>query len=224
MMNANLVKKVSLESDNDILSLDTILKKNEEYKNNFRKNLLFEVMRSGQLSSPEKKEKFLGYFQIWSTYFQRMMLLKTALCEDPAFTPLFYQHLDEEYGHDKILFQEREAKNIHNDAILEALSNWFYSKMLSFTPYEQLVLVNLCLEVSSTIFHEYAIVALDPDKKLSYFQLHEELDVNHGKIGLFLLENLTQSHYSRLLDIQNISWEMSEALMKRIAELTMKIG
>ena len=34
MMNANLDKKVLLESDNDILSLDTILKKNEEYKNN----------------------------------------------------------------------------------------------------------------------------------------------------------------------------------------------
>jgi hypothetical protein len=223
-MNTSLVKKISLKNDDDVLSLNVIIQKNEEYKDNFRKNLLFELMRSGQLSSPEKKEKFLGYFQIWSIYFQRMMLLKTALCEDPAFTPLFYQHLDEEYGHDKVLFQEREIKSIHNDAILEAISNWFFSKMLSFTPYEQVVLVNLCLEASSLIFHEHAVPALDPNKKLIFLQLHKELDASHEKMGLSLLEDLTKNHYSRLLNIQESSWSMIEALMMRIAELAVKTG
>lgn len=223
-MNVNLVKKIQFENDHVILSIDILLNKNEEYKNNFRKNLLFEIMRSEQLSSPENKEKFLGYFQVWSTYFQRMMLLKTALCEDPAFSSLFFQHLDEEYGHDKILFQERKIKNINNDAILEAISNWFFSKMLSFTPYEQVVLVNLCLEASSTIFHEYAIPALDPDKKLIFLQLHEELDVAHEKMGLSLLEDLTENQYRRLLNTQESSWKMIDALMTRIAELILKKG
>lgn len=213
-----------IKTDIPLYSLSTLLKKNEEFKNNFRDNLLFRLMRSGYLSSPEKQNKFLDFFQIWSTYFQKLMLLKTALCDDPTFIPLFRQHLDEEYGHDKILFHERKTKNIKNDAILEALCNWFFSKMLSFSPYEQLVLVNLCLEASSIIFHEYATPTIDPNKELNYLQLHKELDTEHEKMGIYLLEGLTETHYKRLLNIQEISWKMIEALMKRIAELSSDIA
>jgi hypothetical protein len=210
-------KKTKQYTDN--FSLEALLIKNEEYKNKFQNNLLFRLMRSGQFSSSEKKEKLLGYLHTWSGYFQKMMFLKTALCEDPAFAPLFSQHLEEEYGHDKILFQERKTKTTKADAILEAICNWFPAKILSFTPHEQLVLVNLCLEAASTIFHEYAVPAIDPNRQLKYLQLHEELDVDHEKMGISLLENLSKNHYSRLFNIQELSWNMFEALMTRIAEL-----
>ncbi len=212
------IKKYDIASP----SLENLLIRNEEFKNNFRNNLLFRLMKSGQLSPLEKREKFLGYLHIWSVYFQKMMFLKSALCEDPAFAPLFSQHLEEEYGHDNILFQERKIKTTKADAILEAICNWFPAKILSFTPYEQLVLVNLCLEAASTIFHEYAVPAIDPNKQLKYLQLHAELDSDHEKMGLPLLENLTENHYSRLFTIQELSWNMFEALMTRIAELSIE--
>lgn len=200
--------------------LDVLLAKNEEYKNQFHNNLIFQLMTSGQLSSPEKQEKLLGYLHIWSVSFQRMMLLKTAICDDHAFSSLFSQHLDEEYGHDKILFNERQNKDFKSDAILEALCHWFFSKMLSFTPHEQIVVVHLCLEAASTIFHECVIPIIDPNKKSNYLKLHDELDADHENIGNSLLRDLTETHYLRLLDIQERSWKMFNALMTRIAELT----
>ncbi|AIK95707.1 hypothetical protein [Candidatus Odyssella acanthamoebae] len=203
-------------------SLKALLVKNEEFKNNFRNNLLFKLMKSRHFSKSENKNKMLDYFQTWSTYFQQMMFLKTAFCQDPVFVPLFRKHFEEEYGHDKILSQERNHRLPQTDAILEAICNWFPSKILSFTPYEQLVLVNLCLEASSVIFHEYAIPALDPKRELSYLQLHQEVDISHEEMGNHLLEGLTEIQYKRLLDIQEISWNMIEALMHRIAELTVK--
>jgi hypothetical protein len=204
------------------LSLETLLIKNEEFKNNFRNNLLFKLMKSGHFSDPRNKDKMLDYFQTWSTYFQQMMFLKTAFCQDPVFTSLFRKHFEEEFGHDKILSQERNNRPPQTDAILEAICNWFPSKILSFTPYEQLVLVNLCLEASSVIFHEYAIPALDPEGELSYLQLHQEVDNSHEEMGNHLLEGLMEIQYKRLLDVQKISWDMIEALMHRIAELTVK--
>lgn len=203
-------------------SLQTLLDNNKELNNTFRQNLLFRLMRANYFSSQEKHDTFLDYFQIWSTYFQKMMLLKTALCDNVEFMPLFHQHLDEEYGHDKLLFQERRTKNIKSDAILEALCNWFVSKMLSFTPHEQIVVVNLCIESSANIFHEYAIPALDPSKQLIYLKTHAQDDLSHEQMGVSLLEGLTPQQYKRLLVIQKISWEMLEALMNRLAELVVK--
>jgi hypothetical protein len=54
--------------------------------------------------------------------------------------------------------------------------------MLSFTPHEQIVAVHLCLEDASTVFHEYAIPIIDPNKKSKYLKLQDELDVDHEKI------------------------------------------
>lgn len=216
------LKISNIEDNIEEFSLKSLLIRNEYFKSNFRNNLLFKLMRAGEFSCPLKKEKLLSHLHIWSVYFQRMMLLKTALCEDPSFTKIFSQHLEEEYGHDKVLEQEKQDQNIKTDTILEAICNWFPSKMLSFTPYEQIVLVNLCLEAASTIFHEYAIPTIDPDRKLKYLQLHEDLDLNHEKMGAYLLEGLTENHYSRLLNIQELSWNMFGELINRIAELSLQ--
>ena len=138
-------------------SFELLIRRNNKYKDNFKNNPLFKLMDSGYFNSEEKRQSYLGYFQIWSTYFQKTMLLKTALCDDPNFIPIFYQHFAEEYGHDQILSKDRRRVrggleiNVKKDAILEALCSWSLSKMLSFSPYEQVVVINLCIEALSTI-------------------------------------------------------------------------
>lgn len=206
--------------DTNISGFDMLLHKNEEFKNKFRNNNLFTLMNAGFFSSEEKKEKFLGYFQIWSTYFQKMILLRSALCEDPIFTPIFKQHLDEEYGHDRDLLSGRKIKKIESDPILEAISHWFFSKMLSFPPTDQLVLVNLCVEASANIFYEHAIPSIDTQGNIAYFQEHKNLDIEHEIIGCYLLLNLGQEHYERLFLVQEKGWTMIETLMCRLAELS----
>lgn len=205
--------------DTNISGFDMLLHKNEEFKNKFRNNNLFTLMNAGFFSSEEKKETFWSYLHIWSVCFQKIIFLRTALCDDPTFMPFFKQHFDEEYNHDKILFDERKIENIKTDAILDAIGHWFISKIPSSTPYEQIVLVNLCLEAAANIFHEYAIPAIDPHGQLKYFQLHSVADLNHEKMGNRFLEGLTEFHYERLLTVQENSWRMIEALINRIADL-----
>jgi len=210
-------------------SLGILIRRNEQFKKDFKQNSLFKLMESGYFDTEEKRQSFLAYFQIWSNYFQKTMLLKTALCEDSNFTPMFYQHFEEEYGHDQMLIKDRtkvrsdRKVNVKKDAILEALCNWFLSKMLSLTPYEQIVVMNLCVEAVAAVFYKFAKPAIDPTNQLKHFQAHDgEIDVHHEKMGLSLLENLTISQYSRLFEVQEDAWAMCEALMERLGELVIK--
>lgn len=200
-------------------SLEILIRRNKKFTENFKKNLLFRLMASGYFNSKQKRDIFLEYFQIWSNYFQKTMLLKTALCDDPRFVPIFYQHFTEEFGHDKMFNKENSKINVKKDAILEALCNWFLSKMLSFTPYEQVVVINLCLEAAAVVFYGLAKPVIDPDSQLKHFEVHNEIDISHEEMGISLLENLPVLQYERLFEIQEDSWNMCGALIQRLGEL-----
>ena len=203
----------------NIPSLDLLIKRNNNFKENFKKNQIFKLMDTGYFCLEGKREKFLSYFQVWSNYFQKAMLLRTALCDDPNFIPIFYQHLTEEFGHDRMFNKERSAVNVRKDAILEALCNWFLSKMLSFSPYEQVVVMNLCLEAAAVVFYGRARSIIDPDDQFEHFQAHHEVDVAHEEMGLSLLKNLPALQYERLFKVQEDAWAMCEALIHRLSEL-----
>ncbi|KAB2835410.1 MAG: hypothetical protein F9K49_03820 [Caedimonadaceae bacterium] len=213
------IKAPSLLSCGQPISLEDLRMRNEEYKNNFRKHPLFAHMQNGYFSYPQTKGRFFSYLHVWSTYFQRLMMLKTALLENHPFSDFFWQHFEEEYGHDKILQKEIGDMTTDKDICLEALCGWFVAQMVSFTPHEQIVLVHLCLEAASNVFQEHATPALDPAKQHEYLSLHEELDSSHEMVGYSFLDGLSSSDYQRLLLIQESSWEMFEALMQRITDL-----
>lgn len=177
-------------------------------------------MREEYYASPARKKAFLNCLQVWSNHFQKAMLLKTALCDDPVFIPIFHQHYVEEFGHDKMLANDASVET-SKDPLLEALCCWFPSKMLCFDNHERIVAMNLCVEAAAAIFYEYSRPAIDPDNQLAHFQAHDKIDHQHERMGIALLEYLTATKYQRLLDVQRDAWAMCEALMSRIAELSM---
>jgi hypothetical protein len=203
-------------------SLELLMRRNRRFKETFIKNRLFKLMESGYFRLEGKREKFLDYFQVWSNYFQKIMLLKTALCDDPRFSSLFYQHFVEEFGHDQMLIRDRINVHLKKDAVLEAICNWFFSKMLSLSPYEQIVVINLCLEAAAVFFYGLAKPTIDPSNQLEHFQVHDVIDLSHEEMGVSLLENLSPAQYSRLFELQEDSWAMIEALIHRLAELVQK--
>jgi hypothetical protein len=207
-------------------NLELLIERNKEFKHRHRNNLLYKQMQSGHYSRQDQKDKFLDVFQTWSNCFQKAMLLKTALCEDPIFTPTFLKHYHEEFGHNEMLINDRRKSKAAStslvkkkDALLEAICNWFPSKMFSLTPQEQIVVMNLTVEACALVFYEYAKTAIDPEDKLKHFQSHGEIDICHENLGLDLLETLSDFQYKRLLEIQEDSWAMLDALMNRVAEL-----
>jgi hypothetical protein len=216
----NMIKERSSSVSN--YSLDSLIEHNEAFKAQFKDNLLFKLIESGQISAENNREAFLNYMQVWANYFQKAMLLKTALCDDPSFSAIVKQHFEEEYGHDKLLADDRKKVFKNKDAILEAVCNWFPSKILSFNQYEQVVVMNLCLEGAANVFYKYAISLLDPAKQSKYFQAHHDVDEGHEKMGITLLEALSEKQYSRLFMVQEEAWAMINALLKRIGELSIQ--
>jgi len=204
---------------NNSYSLNLLIQRNQEFKERFHCNSLFTLMRSGVFQSKQTRDKFLRHFQVWSEYFQKAMLLKTALCDDAAFKPVFRQHLAEEFGHDQLLTHDHHGESCRKDALLEAICCWFPYKMLTLTRHEQIVAMNLCVEAAAAIFYEYANPVINPGSQCSHFNSHGEIDHLHENLGLSLLEHLTQDHYKRLIEVQEESWEMCEALMHRLGEL-----
>lgn len=219
-MNETIVFPTIKKHVTETASLQQLTNRNEKFKVKFRDNLLFKLIATDQINSVEKRTRFLSYFQIWSDNFQKAMLLKTALCDDNKFMATFQKHYAEEYGHDEMLIKDRQLEENKEDAILEAICNWFPSKMLSFNHFEQIVVMNLCVEASAVVFYEYVKPAIDPYNELKHFQAHEKIDCEHEKMGLDLLEGLTTNIYQRLLVIQEKAWAMLEALMQRLGELT----
>ncbi len=200
--------------------LNYLIGRNKEFKERHRNNLLYRQMSSGHYDTQEKRDQFLNYFQTWSNCFQKAMLLKTAFCEDPYFAHVFSKHYQEELGHNEMLKKDRQKDSFKRDAVLEAVANWFPSKMVSLNQSEHIIIMNLTVEAAALVFYEFAKPAIDPDNKLSHFQAHGEIDICHESLGLDLLEDLNERQYKRLLEIQEDSWEMLDALMHRLGELT----
>ena len=208
----------------DEASFEALIKHNAIYKKRFHDNLLFRLMSSGRFADETTKALFLDYFQVWSNQFQKAMLLKTAFCDDPRFTPVFRKHFLEELGHDQALSRDRKSTTTRWDAVLEAACSWFPSKMMATDLYEQIVVMHLCVEAVAVVFYEFARPALDPENKSSHFRAHDGVDIEHEKLGLEFLEGLSSPQYRRLMNIQREAWSMSETLFARLGELVQVKG
>ncbi|MBW4575129.1 MAG: hypothetical protein KME08_07580 [Aphanothece sp. CMT-3BRIN-NPC111] len=200
--------------------LEKLLQRNKQFTEDHKKNPMFDLVTSGRLAEERLRNRFFDCVQVWSNFFQKTILTRSAFTEDRQFAQLFKKHLDEEYGHNTNLAAERgDAVQIVWDPILEATSNWFAWKMLTLDNTEKTVLVHLVLEVGSSAFSTIANPIMAAFQDTEYFAIHDEADEDHQEMGLDLLIDLEQKTYDRLMQIQKEGWDMLNVLCARIAEL-----
>ena len=201
------------KENSDFLNL---LHQNQLFSEKFAANPLFTFLKDKQNQTEKIREIFLSLFQVWSNSFQRMVLLRSALCYNVAHQEIADQHLQEEFGHNSDFI----SKNSFKDPVLQAVSDWFTWKMLSLSEEEKIVLVHLVIEASATIFYENipSFIAKSSfcDK---HFAIHQKLDESHENLGNTLLERLDSQIYDRLFIIQREGWEMIGQVFERICVL-----
>ena len=194
----------------------TLQDKNQVFAQKFATNSLFTFLNDKKNQTETIRENFLSFFQIWSNSFQRMVLLRSALCYNVNHQVIADQHLQEEFGHNSDFI----SKNSFKDPVLQAVSDWFPWKMLSLSEEEKIVLVHLVIEASATIFYENipSFIAMSAfcDK---HFAIHQKLDESHEKLGNSLLERLDSQIYDYLFVIQREGWEMIGQVFERICVL-----
>lgn len=189
-------------------------------------NKFFQLIQSGILDHPKKRQVFLDYLQIWVDGNQTLLFGRQATCNDPHFNAVFLQHLYEEIGHEKLYDSRKQHEvNLNNtptkarDTILEAVTSWFSYQMFVLDNVEKTAIIHLVIENASHFYHAIAKNSLEKYISAEYFQVHEA-DTAHAEMGEKLLQNQSAETYRRLKEIIDQAWDMLGVMMNRVQELT----
>ena len=180
------------------------------------------LITSKKMEEETCRRRLIDCLQVFSDYFQKIVMLRYVFCDDPNYLRVSTQHLIEEFGHNLSLSKDREHRPATWDPILEGIASWFTWKMFTLDNDEKVVLVHLVLETSANIFFQAAYAALKKYNETSYFQIHSEVDEQHEKMGLSLIKVLHHEKLERLFLLQEQGWEMLNAVCSQIAALTNK--
>lgn len=205
-----------------ISTLSALLKKNtliaKKYKTN---STLMHLIHSKKMEQKKYRKKLLDAVQVFSDYFQKVVLLRNALCEHSIVAKVTQEHLQEEFCHNLLLMKDRDYRAPIWDPILEATAAWFCWKMFTLDNEEKTLIVHLVLETSANIFFRAAHKVMEKYQETSYFEIHSVADEKHEAMGKFLLEGLSKQKYQRLSELLLQSWDVLNAACNRIAELTL---
>lgn len=200
---------------------EKLISDNARYVEEFDNNALFILMRSNTFNDLNLRNKFFDCFQVFSNYFQKMMMNRVCFTDNELYLPIFELHLEEEFGHNTRLKEDRNKRQQYWDPILEATSLWFASKMLSLDNLEKIVLVNLVVETSACTFYKNAknIFALNKQNS-KHFDIHmTDIDNVHANLGSDLIMACKVTDFIHLANVQKQGWEMLNTAFNRIAEL-----
>ncbi|MDP3704936.1 MAG: hypothetical protein Q8R24_03375 [Legionellaceae bacterium] len=206
------------QSSEQALSYQGLLDRTEKFTQQFQDNALLRILQSTYMDQASARQRFLDCAQTFSNWFQKTVLLRAVFAEERAFVQLAEEHLNEEYGHHTILEKERGYRPRLWDPTLEGISCWFAWKMLSLDDFEKILHVQV-LEIGSDIVCPIAEKLFEKYDKTSYFSMHRELDNAHKCFGIEHLALLTSEKYQRLYQVQEETWSMFNAAMKRMSEL-----
>jgi hypothetical protein len=204
----------------DQVDLNYILDKNKIYIEAFEENPLMKLVQSTTMDEVKSRAHLLDCIQVFSNYFQKTVMLRSALSENNQYLKVAQEHLAEEFGHDISLMHDRHEKKAVWDPILDACSSWFAWKMITLDNSEKTLLVHLVLESSANMFFVRAHKVMMKYAETDYFKIHAEVDEHHATMGIELLNDLSDVEYKGLLKVQQQGWDMLNAVCNRMAEIT----
>ncbi len=207
--------------------VERLLRENVGYVDRWRKLDIFRAVEAGKLDAPGPRGRFLSCLQTWSNQFQRLVMARAAFCDDSAFRALADGHLIEEFGHHRMLADDRGDSSAMWDPVLDSCSEWFVAKMLSLDNVERTVLVHLVLETAAVVAYPILgrILPRKP-QQASHFGAHADgfADEQHVQMGVDLLRQMPLKDFSRLEQVLRKSWEIMYAMFDRIGELSLASG
>ena len=184
----------------------------------FLNRRFFRMIEDGTLQDEQRRGTFLACLQRISREFQTIMLTRQAFCRDPRYYAAFRHHLEDEFGHDKLMSQRPDSREI-KDTILDAILAWFAFQMVVLDNAEKAALMHLVLEAAGDHFTTRAAPVLGPHVPSGFFEIHAELDEGHAAMGEELLLNQHPASYERLKELVDEGWEMIYAMTGRMVSL-----
>jgi len=201
------------------LNFEELVKRNQEFSEKYNNNALLKFIKTEAIKDKSTRARLLDCIQVLSDYFQKALMLRYVLGNQVDSINIAYQHLCEEFGHSFSLMKDRDFRVPVWDPILEATSSWFSWKMFNTSDEGRTLLIHLVLEASADAFFSEAIKMMQEFNETNYYTIHAEVDEQHEKMGLALLEGLSAQQYKSLFELQQQGWDMINVICTRIAEL-----
>jgi hypothetical protein len=201
---------------------EKIILHNEQWLIKFKSSSIMHLITSTQMDDISVRNRLMDGIQILSNYFQKIMLLRVVLTEYSQSLTLAEEHLAEEFGHNRLLLEERNYRLPSWDPILDSTAAWFIWKMFTLNNVEKTFLIHFVLEGSALAFFTQANQIMQRYGNSKYFVIHAENDEHHGQMGHRALENLRIDEYNAISDIMNQAWEVMITICDRIAFLATK--
>lgn len=196
-------------------AIDQILHDQRIFETKFEKNPLMVLAKSSKIKDPVIKERLLDALNYWSDWFQKIITARMAMGGKAEYFDAAEQHLQEEIGHNKILYEIRKNKPVPFwDPLLDSGASWFHHQMISGTDEEKAVLIHLVLEGASTQFHTAAKKGF---LEYDFFNLHSDLDEDHFGMGLKLLENTKNVDVPHMLTVLHHGWSVFNVIAAQMA-------
>lgn len=201
-------------------TLDNLLENNKIFVSEYTNNRLMKLIKSEAIKEKKMRTRLLDCIQVFSDYFQKVVMLRYVFCDNSKFSTVAQLHLTEEYGHNISLKQDRDHRPSVWDPILESTSSWFAWKMFTLDEEEKTVLVHLVLEASAQLFFTQVHQVMIQYQETEYFKIHFDADEQHEKMGIGLLKELTTEKYQQLQKILYQGWNILNTACNQIALIT----
>jgi hypothetical protein len=198
-------------------TLEGLLVQNEMRAQLLLNNPFFLLLRGGGPDTEQELARLRECARVFADAFQKFLFTRQSMCRDRDYEEAFLDHLREEQGHNRLLDVALNA-GAFNDAVLKAVSNWFSHQMLVLDNVDKAV-VNLVLETAGYYFGVLAGAVFHGTSSAPYFDAHAEGDAEHKDVGMRLVAEQTPETYTRLQRVLDASWDMLEAMTRRIAQL-----
>ncbi len=206
------------DKPSSIYNLDNLIDDNKSRMSLLYKHRFFEMLQDKTLEDESKRKKFLDCMQVWTDKNQLLLMTRQSMCKDEIFRAKFLEHFHEEIGHDK-LYKDRDSQDEKYDAVIDAIACWFVLQMYQLDNVEKAAIIHLVIENASDHYHKLARPLLNKFVNDEYFKVHEE-DTKHAQWGIDLLQGYNERTYLRLNDVINEAWDMLDAMITRVVEIT----
>lgn len=207
----------------EITNIDSLLQRNDYFSEQFLQNPLMQLIVSDHMNDRLKRHRLLDAIQTFSDYFQKVVMLRSAFCDNPLFFTVSQAHLSEEFEHNMQLMRDRQHRPRIWDPILESGSTWFAWKMLTLDNDEKTVLVHLVLETSGSIFFQAAHRVMQAFGETDYFAVHAVADDEHQHMGVTLLRDISNERFQSMIDLQQQGWRILNMVCERMANIVLEI-
>jgi len=200
-------------------SLDGLVELSEQRAAAFASRTALAAMAGAIQASAAKRRAFVAALEVWLNGVDALVASSYATCSDARYHSAFRESLLEVVQH-RTARRDGETKLIR-DSALQALTNWFTYQMYVLDNAEKTAVLALVVHKVNAIVKKGLGHVLGERQSLEAFGPTVSDPDARAAWGIALLHHATPQTYARCKKLIGEAWDMADAMLDRLATVTL---